>query len=161
MMEFGDKIREARKNKELTQRQFADLIGAKHNSVSNWENNQNKPDPDTIEKICGVLDISPSYLLGTKKPQPTISEFEKVLLSYYNQLNDLGKEKLIENAEDLTHNIKYSNVVELPKIDSIEGEKDYLKPIAAHNDNQNEPEQQQLIKKDLAKLRAKKISRNK
>ena len=33
-------------------------------------------------------------------------------------------------------------------------EKDYLKPVAAHNDNQNDEVQQQLIKNDLAKLRA-------
>ena len=132
-MNFGDKIREARKSKKLTQRQFAELIDAKHNSVSNWENNQNKPDPDTIERICGVLDISPSYLLGTKDLETSITDKEKELLSYYNQLNDLGKDKLINDAEDLTHNTKYCSVVELPsKKDDVEEEKDYLKPVAAH-----------------------------
>ncbi len=63
-MTFGERIRDARKRKKLTQKDLADLIGAKHNSVSNWENDQNKPDPDTIELLCGVLDVTPSYLLG-------------------------------------------------------------------------------------------------
>ncbi len=146
-MDFGSKIREARKNKQLTQRMFAELIGAKHNSISNWENNQNKPDPDMIEKICGVLDISPSYLLGIGEQQSAISEKESLLLSYYNQLNELGKNKLIENAEDLTHNTKYSNVVELSS--TIEEEKDYLIPRAAHSDNEDDLD---LIRQDLDEL---------
>lgn len=65
MATFGSNLKEARKRKKLTQRQLADAINAKHNSVSNWENDQNKPDPDTIELICGVLDISPNVLFGT------------------------------------------------------------------------------------------------
>ena len=50
-MAFGERLRNARKNKGLTQKQLADLIGAKHNSISDWENNKNRPDPDTIEYI--------------------------------------------------------------------------------------------------------------
>lgn len=65
MASFGANLREARKKKKLTQRQLADAIHAKHNSVSNWENDQNKPDPDTIELLCGVLDISPNDLFHT------------------------------------------------------------------------------------------------
>ncbi len=49
---FGGKIKEARKAKHFTQKQLAEKIGAKHNSVSDWENNKNKPDPDTIELLC-------------------------------------------------------------------------------------------------------------
>ena len=60
---FGEKIRDARKSQNLTQRQLAEIIGAKHNSVSDWENDKNKPDPDTIELLCGVLKITPNYLL--------------------------------------------------------------------------------------------------
>ena len=44
------------------------MIGAKHNSVSNWETGLNKPDPDTIGLICGVLGISASDLLGDTTP---------------------------------------------------------------------------------------------
>lgn len=63
-MTFGEKIRQARKAKKMTQKELAQLINAKHNSISNWENDQNKPDPDTIELLCGVLDLTPNELLG-------------------------------------------------------------------------------------------------
>lgn len=59
-MSIGGTIKEARKKKGYTQKQLADMIGAKHNSVSDWENNKNKPDIDTLERICDVLDLLPN-----------------------------------------------------------------------------------------------------
>jgi transcriptional regulator with XRE-family HTH domain len=64
MIALGDRIRDARKIKGLTQRQLAHLIGAKHNSISDWENNKNKPDPDTIELLMRALEIDANTLLG-------------------------------------------------------------------------------------------------
>lgn len=87
---FGEKIKEARKLKGFTQKQLAAKIGAKHNSVSDWENNKNKPDPDTIELLCGVLDITPNYLLATESAE--FSPFEKLLIKKYRDLDDRGKE---------------------------------------------------------------------
>ena len=91
-MTFGQKLKLARKNKKYTQKKLAEAIGAKHNSISNWENDQNKPDPDTIELICGVLDISANYLLGTNDPQTQLSpeaievarEYDKAELTKQN-----------------------------------------------------------------------------
>ncbi|MCL2035110.1 MAG: XRE family transcriptional regulator [Oscillospiraceae bacterium] len=62
-MSLGNRLRGARKHAGYTQKYLAQKIGAKHNSVSNWENGLNMPDPVTIESICKVLDITPNYLL--------------------------------------------------------------------------------------------------
>lgn len=64
MVMFGKNIKAARKKKGLTQKQLAALIGAKHNSISDWENDKNKPDPDTINLLLGVLEIDANTLLG-------------------------------------------------------------------------------------------------
>lgn len=66
-MTFGEKLRTARKQKKLTQKELALKIGAAHNSISNWENNQNKPDPDTIQELCWVLDVTPNYFFSSEK----------------------------------------------------------------------------------------------
>nr|WP_302597063.1 helix-turn-helix transcriptional regulator [uncultured Cellulosilyticum sp.] len=161
-MDFGNKIRKARKDKKLTQRQFAELIGAKHNSVSNWENNQNKPDPDTIEKICGVLEISPSYLLGLESSQPTISEKEKTLLTNYNKLNDVGKDEAIKRVAELTQIPKYTDVATevTNTADSISAtiEKYGFTTIAAHADGLTDEENMsnlEMVLKHRAKLQEK------
>ena len=86
---FGEKIRDARKSQNLTQKQLAEIIGAKHNSVSDWENDKNKPDPDTIELLCGVLKITPNYLL--KSSNEEFSPKEKQIIKNYRELDPHGK----------------------------------------------------------------------
>lgn len=93
-MTFGEKIKDARKHKQLTQKQLAGLIGAAHNSVSDWENDKNKPDPDTIELICGVLDIAPNYLLG--KDEDSVTPFDKKLLqNFHESLDEHGRSTVL------------------------------------------------------------------
>lgn len=63
-MSFGSKLRAARKAKQLTQKELAAKIKAAHNSISNWENDQNMPDPDTIQNLCWALDVEPNYFFS-------------------------------------------------------------------------------------------------
>lgn len=88
---FGERLKSARISKKLTQKELALKIGAKHNSISDWENNKNKPDPDTIELLCGVLEISPNYLLGSFSSD-TFTPEENTLIKKYRKLDGFGKE---------------------------------------------------------------------
>lgn len=49
-MTFGERLKELRKKRGLTQKELAQLISAKNNSVSNWEN-----DPEYTRKRCFLL----------------------------------------------------------------------------------------------------------
>ena len=89
-MTFGEKLKNSRLTMKLTQRQLADMVGAKHNSVSDWENNKNKPDPDTIELLCGVLGITPNFLLNSNSDDFSLSE--KEIIKKYRKLDAYGKE---------------------------------------------------------------------
>ena len=127
-LSFGEKIKDARKAKGMTQRQLADKIGAKHNSVSDWENNKNKPDPDTIELICGVLDITPNYLL--RADDVGYNATEKILINKYRALDHYGQELI-----DLVLDKEYERCQEQKTADIIqlkEPDRSYLKPEAAH-----------------------------
>lgn len=103
-MTFGEKIRNARKIKGLTQKQLADKIGAKHNSISDWENDKNKPDPDTIELICGILEMTPNYLLDRVYDCET-SPFELDIIKKYRSLDEHGK-----RIVDLILNEEYNRI---------------------------------------------------
>lgn len=87
---FGEKIKNARKLKGWTQRQLASMVKSSHNSVSDWENNKAKPDPDTIELLCGALDVTPSFLLSNSEEEFTPNE--KLLVKKYRSLDDSGRE---------------------------------------------------------------------
>jgi len=68
MITFGSRLKSLRQKKGLTQRELAKLIGAKHNSISDWENDGHKPDMDTIERLMGVFEVSSDYLLARDNP---------------------------------------------------------------------------------------------
>ena len=64
---FGDKIREARKAAGLTQRQLADKVNVSNTSISNWEKNLSRPDPDTIQHLCWALNVQPNYFFAVEE----------------------------------------------------------------------------------------------
>ena len=97
---FGEKIKEARKNKKYTQKQLAEKVGAKHNSVSDWENDKNKPDPYTIELLCGVLELTPNYLLNTTTRESELSPTEIEHMKKYRALDGYGR-KIIDTILEI------------------------------------------------------------
>ena len=69
---IGDKIYQFRKNKGLSQEEFANSIGVTRQIVSKWESNQSVPGVDKLKKISDVYNITYSELLsgtsyGSKK----------------------------------------------------------------------------------------------
>ncbi len=102
-MTFGEKIRNARISKHYTQKQLAELINAKHNSVSDWEKDKSKPDMDTVELICGVLEISPSYLVGGKTgvPNPELSDEYMELIDLYSKLSVENRSAIMQIMKSL------------------------------------------------------------
>lgn len=120
-MTFGEKLRESRKTSNLTQKQLADKIGAKHNSVSDWENDKNKPDPDTIELLCGILGISPNYLLNSNSDD--FSLCEKEIIKKYRALDDHGKDMVDTVLDKETKRIQqFGNLTDTNVITLVEYE---------------------------------------
>ncbi len=92
-MSLGEKLRDARKRAGYTQRQLADIIGAKHNSVSNWEKGLNNPNPEMIGELCAVLNITPNDLLigaeleGVLRTKDGLSPDEAAFIRRYRGLD--------------------------------------------------------------------------
>lgn len=116
---FGEKIKQARKQKNLTQKQLADLIGAAHNSISDWENNKNKPDPDTIELLCGILKITPNYLLASTEDD--FSPKEKALMKKYRfiSINSPDGASVVDTVLDREYSIA----------EQLQKQSDYIKKL--------------------------------
>lgn len=65
MDNFGAKLAECRRNKKLTQEELANRLGVTPQALSKWENGLSSPDISMVCAICGTLDVSADYLLGT------------------------------------------------------------------------------------------------
>jgi len=63
-------IQSARKEKGLTQRELADLLGVTDRAVSKWERAKSFPDVSMLQPLADVLDISVTEILdGERRPQ--------------------------------------------------------------------------------------------
>lgn len=103
-MSIGDNIRSARIAKKMSQKELAEAISTKeesfgHTSISNWENNINKPDPDTIGLLCEALDVDANFLLGFSSPEEIfkgLDELDKLLFSKTKALTDDEKKAVLQ-----------------------------------------------------------------
>jgi len=68
-MDFGEKLFELRKAKNLTQDDVAEKINVTRQTVSKWETNQSTPDFDKILPLCELYEISADELLKGEKSE--------------------------------------------------------------------------------------------
>ena len=68
-MNFGEKLFELRKEKNLSQEEVADKLNVTRQTVSKWETNQSTPDFDKIVPICELFGIGTEELLTGKKTE--------------------------------------------------------------------------------------------
>ncbi len=114
-MSIGDNIRSARINKRLTQSELASLlqkngIDIGNTTISNWENGTSKPDPDTIEEICKILDVDGNYILGFSKAENEEKNFSELDLLFSKH-----KDKLTEGDEAIIKAIIEQRMKEIDK----------------------------------------------
>ena len=86
---IGQRIREVRNDKHLTQEYLANATGVNVSHISNIETNKVKVSLPLLVQICNALDITLDYLLENEYHNPT-STLEKELL---NTIKDMKKEK--------------------------------------------------------------------
>ena len=61
---IGDKLKEVRTRRLLTQEQLAEKAGVSAATVVNAERNNQEPHFSTIRKLAKALDVDPTELLG-------------------------------------------------------------------------------------------------
>lgn len=63
-MTIGERIREIRKSRGLTQRELGERLGLSYQSIAQWENNLRKPKSETILKIATALGVRYEDIVG-------------------------------------------------------------------------------------------------
>ena len=90
-MTFGDKLREARKNKGYTQEQIAHLLGIAKSTYTGYEKGVREPDLFKIKRLVEVLDVDSSWLLGVDDSHSSITAAEYQAIKKYRALDERGK----------------------------------------------------------------------
>ena len=75
-MTMGEKLAKLRREHNLTQEQFAELLMVSRQSVSKWELNTTYPDTEKLIRISKLFDCSLDYLLKDEIEQIDINVAE-------------------------------------------------------------------------------------
>lgn len=119
-MTVGERIKEARKKCNLTQRQLGKKLGVSQQMIGQFENNKNPPKIETISKIANALNVPLFKLLGWEHAEDYIAD--RILTKKF-ELEDSGAD---------TETIQ----TELDKIDILE--ELGLKNMLIEEDNRRE-----------------------
>jgi len=77
MDRFPEKLRTARKEKELNQTELAQAVGLTQRSLTNYECGRAIPRPATIRKLAEALDVTVEYLTNDATDDPDAKRGEE------------------------------------------------------------------------------------
>lgn len=114
---FRIRLKELREQFKLSQAALADKIGVSQSAVGMWESGRNMPESTKLEALANLFQVSTDFLLGRdvidepQKEKPVENDGldmdEAKLLALFRQLNTEGRERLLENADDMVKSGKY------------------------------------------------------
>ena len=84
MMKIGEKIKQLRRERELTQEILAEFLGVTAQSVSKWERGESCPDIAMLPSIASFFKVTTDELLGVDD-----KENERKIKHYIDEYNDL------------------------------------------------------------------------
>lgn len=97
-MTMGERIKEARKGKGLTQKELAQLIGSVTGTVQQYELDKRRPRPEQLQRLATVLGVSVEHLQGYEKRRVILPGRLTIV-----EINDPNRENYIfkiESADD-------------------------------------------------------------
>lgn len=89
-MNIGERIKQIREEKGLTQEEVAQRAGVTAASLSRWENNEREPTFQNVEKVAQALGVTMAVMV--KEPRKPGAGFRKII---EGKLYDTGKCEVI------------------------------------------------------------------
>lgn len=101
-------LKQKRKALRLTQADMAEKFGLTRQTYQNYENGKTEPTLDMAGQFALFFKCSIGDLFDLPEPSVMpLAEKEKALLSVYSDLNEEGRSRLLEYADDLLKSGKY------------------------------------------------------
>ncbi len=161
MATIAERIKKALELQNMKQADLVEKTGIGKSSISTYISGEYEPKQRNIYKLAKALNVNESWLMGYDVPiyrnyipgqdYGTFTPKTMELLKNFGKLNDIGQHEASKRVEELTCIDKYVKEVKADKKELP----DYLQPVAAHNDNLDE-EQQEKMFRDIEKIKNKK-----
>lgn len=86
MIEFGERLKQARESKGMTQQSLADKLFVTRQTISRWECGERYPDVETIKKISSILEVSADNLFADEDEKQVIEKSPVIERSWKNNV---------------------------------------------------------------------------
>ena len=83
---FGEKLKNLRDNRKLSQAELAKKINSYHSIIGKYERDEVKPTIDVVKKLTEALNTTAGYLLGESEDIELLKDS-----SMLKRLNDIAK----------------------------------------------------------------------
>ena len=114
-MTLGQKLKELRSLKGLTQKELADKLHVSFQTVSKWENGENEPDITTLKELATLFNCSVDYLIGSEQEGlfPAPQAAQTVVVQHELHVcakcgKDIPEEQLV--SEDVTRKERHGRM---------------------------------------------------
>ncbi len=100
------KIKEYRKEMQLSQRELAEKIETTQRNISNWENGDFEPDCEAILRLADTLDITIDELFGREpfnQKDQKAKGIDYTILQILNGLSETQKLTLLQFLREITN----------------------------------------------------------
>lgn len=94
-MTLGEKLKEARKQANLSQEKLSEKLGISRSAVAKWETDKGIPDIDNLKILSQLLNVSIDYLLDNGNNMDKSVIKEPIDLSEYEGSNKSKKDKIV------------------------------------------------------------------
>ena len=119
-MTIGEKIKKARTDAKMTQKELAEKCGMADSAIRKYESGKVTPKLDTIAKIARAMGLYAGDLVDAGQwgqvqlgeSEETSSTAESQLLSHFRNLNDNGQSVAVERVQELTQIPAYQRPAE-------------------------------------------------
>lgn len=93
---FGDKLKELRKEQNLTQEEIGELCEVGKTTISNWENNITQPPFEIVKRLAQYFGVTIDYLLNfTQEDADNMEKLKQALKQagmWNYSMNDMSRE---------------------------------------------------------------------
>lgn len=103
MNDFGERLKDLRIQKDMTQEDVAGKLFVTKQAVSRWENGNCLPDVATLGKLAEIFDVNIDYLLTGNDNVKIEKEIEIV---EKEKIVEVEKEKIVEVEKPLSDEMK-------------------------------------------------------
>ncbi len=107
MNTFGNRLRECRKTKKLSQSELARILNTNHSVIGKYERDEVKPSIDAVKRLAEELDTTVAFLIGEADTDELFRDPEMLRrLKEINALPSKDKEFILYNLDAVLRDAK-------------------------------------------------------